>query len=450
MKNNKSPKIAIIGGGISGLATAYFLRSAGIKSEVFEKDSRVGGLCKSVESKGFTFDYCGHLLHFKNQKTLPFLKGILKNNLVKHKRNAWVYTFDTSTHYPFQVNLHGLPPRIVKKCMVDFIKASTSRKDKKPHNFLEWCRFNLGNGITDYFMYPYNRKFWTLDPAKLSYEWVNNFIVLPNLKQVIDGTLEESKRNFGYHSFFWYPRRGGIEELIKGLAGPLRRNIHINHEVEQINTLKKEIVFTNGAVKRYDFLISTAPLPSMKKIVKNLSKDITPFFKDLKWVSIFNLNLGIKGIIKPGWHWIYFPEKKYKFFRVGFPHNFSNTISPPNRSSLYIEISYSKSRRLRRKNIIDRIVKDLIKSDIIPSRDCIEEELVNDIVYAYPVYDFNWAGARKILLDHLRNRGIISIGRFGSWRYMSMEDVILEARATAGNVIKKVTGHKSAAGKNIC
>ena len=49
-------KIVIIGGGIAGLASACFLAKAGKQVTLLEKNSAVGGRCRSFEAEGFTFD----------------------------------------------------------------------------------------------------------------------------------------------------------------------------------------------------------------------------------------------------------------------------------------------------------------------------------------------------------------------------------------------------------
>ena len=59
--------VVILGAGLTGLSTAYHLEQLGFNDYVlFEKDLEVGGLCRSVVSEGFTFDYTGHLLHIND------------------------------------------------------------------------------------------------------------------------------------------------------------------------------------------------------------------------------------------------------------------------------------------------------------------------------------------------------------------------------------------------
>ncbi len=108
-------RIFILGAGLTGLSAAWHLQKRGIDCQIFEKEPEVGGLCRSKKIGGFTFDCDGHLLHFKHRYTLNLIKNLLKNNLTEHQRNAWIYAFDTYVHYPFQANLYGLPPSVVKE-----------------------------------------------------------------------------------------------------------------------------------------------------------------------------------------------------------------------------------------------------------------------------------------------------------------------------------------------
>jgi UDP-galactopyranose mutase len=419
------PRIVILGGGLSGLSLAYFLTRLGLNPCVFEKEQRVGGLCKTTKVDGFSFDCCGHLLHFKHKDISFFVRKLLGENLVQHKRRAFIYSFGKFIPYPFQVNLRDLPPHVSKKCLFDFIKACTNGKiGSAPNNFLEWCYKNFGKGITEYFMLPYNEKFWTIPCRDFSYEWVDRYVFVPTLREVVEGTVEGSKHNYGYHSFFWYPKRGGIEELITAFSSGLK-NVFTGWEANRIDLFRKRIEFKTGRKERYDILISTIPLPELSTIITDLPQTILKEFKKLKWVSIFNLNLGIEGRLKPNLHWVYFPQKEYRFFRVGFFHNFSQLEK---KGSLYTEVSYSRFKPLETKDIVSKIIKDLVKVGIITDKNEIKAKVINDIKYAYPIYDFNWKRTRTNILRYLNSCGIISCGRFGSWRYMSMEDVILESK----------------------
>lgn len=217
-------RIIILGAGLAGLSTAWHLQREGINCKTFEKEPEVGGLCRSKDIDGFTFDYDGHLLHFKHYYAFNLIKNLLGNNLARHERNAWICSYGRYVRYPFQANLYGLPLPIIKECLLGFIQASKNNhhNNKKNPNFLNWINQTFGRGIARHFMIPYNSKFWTIPPRELTCEWLDGFIPVPLLGQVIEGTIEESNRQFGYNAKFWYPKRGGINQVPLALARSIK------------------------------------------------------------------------------------------------------------------------------------------------------------------------------------------------------------------------------------
>jgi protoporphyrinogen oxidase len=422
-------RIFVLGAGLAGLSAAWHLQKKGTDCQIFEKESEIGGLCRSKNVNGFTFDYDGHLLHFKHRYTFNFIKNLLGDNLAKHKRNAWIYFYDRYIPYPFQANLYGLPQPIMEECLLEFIQSykDNHHKSKKNLSFLNWINQVFGKGIAKYFMIPYNTKFWTMPPQELTCEWLDGLIPLPSLNQVIKGAIGENKRQLGYNAVFWYPKKGGINQLPSALASSIK-GIQTNCKIIEIDLQKKYIKTSSGNKERFDYLIFTIPLPEMRYLIKRLPEDLISLFDRLNWNSIFNLNLGIDRKDNFKRHWVYFFQKEICFFRVGFPHHFSFSLTPPNKSSLYIEVAYSKDRPIDKSKIVLRIKEDLEKVGILSKYDKICAQDLNDIKYGYPIYDINYSKARKAILRFLDSRNTLSCGRYGSWRYMSMEESILDGR----------------------
>ena len=430
-------RIIILGAGLAGLSTAWHLQRLGIDCQLFEKEKEVGGLCRSKKINGFTFDCDGHLLHFKHNYTLSLIKYLLGENIIRHKRSAWIYSFGRFSRYPFQANLYGLPTAVAKNCLLEFIKIhSNGFKANNGSSFRQWIDMIFGKGIAQYFMVPYNTKFWTVPLDDLTCEWIDGFIPIPTLNQIIEGTIRENRRNLGYNAFFWYPEKGGIREVALGFANQIK-NIYLDCPVTEINLKRKEIILNGKQKVRFDVLVSTAPLPEIPHLISRIPKYILPYFKRLRWNSIFNLNLGIKGKHNFSRHWVYFPEKEFSFFRVGFPSNFSPYLAPCDKSSIYVEVAYSADKSIDKNKIILSIKKDLKKSGILTKslRICLED--TNYIKYAYPIYDNNYQGSREKILRFLIQNNIIPCGRYSSWRYMSMEDVILNGKDIAERIFNK-------------
>ena len=424
-------RILILGAGLSGLSIAWHLNRMGVECRLFEKEGEVGGLCRSRNIRGFCFDYSGHLLHFNNRYAFDLIKSLLGNNLAEHQRSAWIYTYGRYIPYPFQANLYKLPEKIKQECLSGLIRASGGSRKKQKNNFLGWIEENFGQGIARNFLIPYNTKFWTISPQDMTCEWLDGFIPVPSLSQMLAGAVKASKDRFGYNAKFWYPKKGGIASLSNSLASSVK-NIYTGCKVTGIDLARKEVKLSGSEKEKFDYLISTIPLPEIPALTGALPGRISDSFSRLRWNSVFNLNLGIDCKADKLKHWVYFPEKKIPFFRVGFFHNFSAYLAPQSKGSLYTEVSYPQGKEINDK-MISRAKDALRKTGILNNaKICIQD--INRIKYAYPIYDHNYALARSNILQFLRQKNIFSCGRYGSWRYLSMQDVILEARAAAKEV----------------
>src|SRR5262249_39518195 len=98
----KKSKIVIIGGGLAGVRPGYHLFEH--EPLLLEKESVIGGLCRSFTQDGFTFDCTGHLIHLKNSYTKELIANILPGAFDAHERLAAIYSKSVTTPYPFQAN----------------------------------------------------------------------------------------------------------------------------------------------------------------------------------------------------------------------------------------------------------------------------------------------------------------------------------------------------------
>ncbi len=419
--------IAILGAGLAGLSMAYHL---GRGYSLFEKEDEVGGMARSIRRDGYTFDYDGHLLHFRNEYAFSLVSEILGGNLAPHKRNSWIYSKGSYTRYPFQANFYGLPKEVIRDCLVGLIRANGVNGTKSITNFEEWINRAFGSGIAKHFMLPYNRKFWTMEPSRLTCDWLDGFVPVPTLEDAVTGAISSNTKAYGYNQRFWYPVKGGIHEVVEGFLQRIN-NVHLNKKAVTIDQRRKEIIFEDGTITKFKHLVTTIPLPELFKIIVNIPKEIKKAFLMLRYTSIFVVNLGIVKDDAAERHWVYFPEEKVTFYRAGFPTNFSMDVAPPERMSIYAEISYSNNKPIDKEKAISGTIRNLKDIGIISNENEIEICLPIDIKYGYVVYDENRKWAVQTIKDYLKRFGIHTIGRYGSWKYMSMEDVILEGKDIA-------------------
>ncbi len=426
-------EVLILGGGLAGLSTAYHLNRLGVSSLVVEKESRAGGLAGSFSQGGFTFDHTGHLLHLHDPYGKRLILGLLKGNLALHQRSSWIYSHGTYTRYPFQANTHGLPERVIEECLVGFLKTLHSPQPPlgpRP-TFRDWCLRRFGEGISRHFMFPYNEKLWRRPLSRMTTEWQGRFVPKPTASEVLYGALTDQKKFFGYNAAFFYPLRGGIQALPDALAARLRPGqVKTSARVLSVDLRKRTAVVGGLGGISFERLVNTLPLPRFIDLARPWPEAVLRARSRLRHGSVYCLNLGVGRRVSDK-HWIYFPEKRFPFYRVGFASNFSRANHPPQTSSLYIEVARRPEEKVELEGLEGSVLRGLRACGLLRSSDRLLARLWVPIPCAYVVYDFDRTPAVETIFGRFRRLGLESIGRYGAWKYSFMEETILDGKACA-------------------
>lgn len=419
--------MVILGAGLAGLSAAY--HAGGV---IYEREQEIGGTCRSMRREGYVFDFGIHVLHTKNEYVLKLLSKNKKSDLENKKRSAWIYSHNVLTKYPFQANTFGLPKNIAKQCLVGFMDV-LGKTNQNYDNYEDWVYAAFGKGIADHFYLPYSEKFWTAKAKELTCDWLDIRVPRPRLEHIIRGALSIQKEEFGPNALFQYPKRGGIQRVAEAL---LKKNIKImfGKEVVRIKADKQIIHFADQTAVPYDNLISSIPLPELVNMIDKVPDSVKQAAGGLRYNSILCVNLGIRRENLNSSHWVYFPEEQFSAFRVSFPKNFSKFTVPKKWSSVQAEISYSKSKPIRHRDIIEKTIRDLIKAKIIKSKDKVKLVSTKDIKYAYVIYDHNRINNLKIINKFLKRNSIYNAGRYGQWEYLWMDEAILSGKKIAREI----------------
>jgi UDP-galactopyranose mutase len=424
--------VLIIGAGIAGIGAALRLKELKIPFIISEKESRSGGLCRTEEQKGFYFDYTGHLLHFNNKEFKKKIYTILKDNVKHNDRSAWIFSNNVLTKYPFQMNLYGLPENVIVECIVKYCEAMYTVEKKEPENYEDWIIQNFGRGIGDNFLIPYTKKMLKLHPKMLLPETGGRFVPKANLEGMIYGAItDKNKYILGYNAQFDYPSVGGIETIIKGLTKDL--DVRVSEKITSVNLAEKVALTSKKKEIKFQYLISTAPIPELVKSIHSVPSEITECSSSLNWIAVHNINLGINKKIARK-HWIYFPEDKFCFYRIGFPNNFSNNVVPKGCSSIYIEISYKNKSKINESIYYKKCLDAMIQLKLIENEDNVVELQHLKIPYAYVIYEKDTLESVCKIKTFLESNRIFTAGRFGGWEYFSMEDSYLDGRKCSDRI----------------
>jgi len=462
-------RTAIIGGGPTGLSAAYHL---GHDAVLLEKNATVGGWCRSIKDNGFTFDYAGHIMFSNDPYVLKLYETLLGSNVHWQNREAWVYSKNVYTRYPFQGALYGLPPEVIKECIVGAVEARYGKPadsapatakaedccadggvalpeskvaslakcgsaDGTPANFEEFIYKVWGAGIAKHFAIPYNRKLWAVPLTEMETSWLGGRVPLPNLDEIIDGALQPVGKPMGPNARFGYPLRGGFQALVSGFIPHIKGTVELNANVISVSPKQRLVVLADGRRYQYENLISTMPLPELVRIIGDEApEEVKQAAKGLKHISVRCVNLGVARENITDKHWIYYPEDTI-FHRIFVQGNASPECNPPGGFGITCEITYSptwKPLPVSGQALIDRCIQDCIKVGMFREDDKIIAANEVDMPYAYVVYDHERARNVETIKTWLSRHDIVLAGRYSEWEYYNSDHAFIAGKKAADAV----------------
>lgn len=451
----ESVRTVILGAGLSGLATATFLKESRDEDFlVLEASERVGGLARTDrrgEEGQYLFDVTGHWLHLRHPHIRELVMGALDGEMLTVERKSGVYSHGVHTPYPFQANVHGLPPEVVKECLLGFVEAQIEAAanpqgadSDAPRHFGEYIQRYFGAGIAKHFMIPYNTRLWGVRPEEITAEWCGRFIPRPGLEEVIDGALGLKAHKLGYNASFVYPVAGGVETLSRALAAPVLEHIRLKSPVVSVNPVGRRLSYQSAAGTkelRYERLVSSMPLPRLVQLFEPAEPAILDAASRLRATRLRYLNVAIRcaapgGKPLQGKHWIYIPEERWPFYRLGCFSNAVPYMAPEGEATLYVELSNLLDDSWDDARILGALIDFLRETgDIVDASDVSFHE-VCEIPVAYVIFDHDYYDATQKIHRDLADRGLHSIGRYGRWIYNSMEDSLQDGYLTARELLE--------------
>jgi len=426
---NRSPRtpVAILGAGLTGMSTSHHLGRAGVPHRLFERLAFAGGHAITVEDSGYRFDRTGHLLHLRDADLRAMVLGLIGDDYVEIERRSRIFSNGVYTRYPFQANTFGLPPDIAYECLEGFVRAYFTKPAAPPSNFEEFCLQHFGEGISRHFMIPYNTRLWGVSPREITAAWCSRFVPLPKLEDVLAGAVGKNDRELGYNARFVYPRLG-IGVLAENMAKSLPTALELSRSPSSIDYVARELHFEDEVVP-YESLVTTAPLPKLIELLRDAPLEVISAAKRLRCTHLYYLDVALDGPCGEPLHWVYVPEEKYPFYRVGCYSNFSSAMAPEGKANLYVELADRSEPDLA--TLLPAVAKGLVEMRLIDSPKQICFARVRRIDHAYVIFDHHYFSALEVILPFLEKNRIVSAGRYGGWNYSSMEDALRFGREAA-------------------
>lgn len=418
----------VVGAGVSGLSLANWLRAEAAAASraapeilVLEADDEPGGYCKTVVQDGFVWDYSGHFFHFKDPAIEAWLRARMPGQEIRtvDKRSLIRYR-GVDVEFPFQKNIHQLAKDDFIDCLYELFFRPGD--DGETRSFKDMLYRKFGAGIADRFLVPYNEKLYACDLDTLDVDAMGRFFPHADLPDIIRNMRRPD--NSSYNSTFTYPLGGAIQYIHALLHDLPDGTVALGERLESVD-VGARVARTNRREIRYRVLVSSAPLD---KQLEAYGVATEPSIWSWNKVLVFNLGFDRKGA--GGVHWMYFPDRGLRFYRVGWYDN----IMGSDRMSLYVEIGAPAGAELDVDGEREQVMDGLAREGIVDGHHLVSWHTVTlDPAYVH-ITRRSLAEVDRVR-GALAEQGVYPVGRYGRWTYCSIEDNMLETRELAARLM---------------
>ncbi len=304
-------KTAVIGGGISGLTSAYLLKKKGIEVELFEKNSFPGGNIRTEKIKGYLIEHGPN----STLETTPLINTLLDLLGIRDRK---IYATDSAKkrYILKKGKLLPLPmsPWSFLKTSLFSISAKLrllkepyiKSKSNERESIAEFTKRRLGQEFLDYAINPFVAGVFAGDPANLNVKAA--FPKLYELEQkygsLIGGQLksrkerkkrnEESKQSAKTFSFI-----EGLNELVDAIYSELKDVVLLNTTVTGLekHESKYSVSYThdgNDKTEIFDTVVLASPAKSAGKLLEKFDLAVSTSLSELFYPPVAVILTGFK------------------------------------------------------------------------------------------------------------------------------------------------------------
>lgn len=315
-------KVAIIGGGIGGLAIALLLKKRCFQTDLFEKNSKVGGKISEINENRFRFDTGASLL------TMPFVLQNLFNKIgLKLEDYLEIKKLDVITKYFFAdgtvVNAYSDTQK--------FMEEVQTKTNENPQNLAKYFEYSktIYDLTSDLFIFNdfssisklINKQglktllnLNKIDPFRTVHQANSSFFTSEKIIQIFDRYATYNGSDpyqapatlniipYVEYQLGGYYLHGGmykLSETLQNLCTEFGVNIHTNSYVKSINTSNGicKSITVNGETLYYDLIISNSDVSNtfQKLLSDNNSKESKKNINNKPSTSALVFYWGVKG-----------------------------------------------------------------------------------------------------------------------------------------------------------
>jgi len=428
--------VVILGAGPAGLAAGHELSINDVKVTVLERNDYVGGLCRTVQYKGYKFDLGGHRWFTKNEDLNNWFRRLMGDEIVMVDRISRIYYGGKYFFYPIRFSdiLKKTGPFTILHAGLAFMWAILVQAitNQPAANMKEAYVAQFGSKLYDMFFRRYSEKVWGRPCEELSADWVSQRSKGLSIWTLVRESLVGNKEQVtSLIDNFMYPRDGYVRipermaEDIQGKgndvllgAGVTRLTYHGANDIEVFYQKDGE-----ERSVRANAVLSTLPLGLLvQMLTPACGKNVADAARGLVFRDLITVNVIFKRKQVSPDTWLYVQDEDVLFGRLHEPKNWSAAMVPDDEhTSVVLECFCTRGDsiwQMTDEQIVQRCLRDLVDKLKFVRDEDFEDAAVVRTTHTYPVYDLEYAEKIATIKAFLQDfDGLHIVGRGGTFRY---------------------------------
>jgi protoporphyrinogen oxidase len=424
------------------------LARRGLNGVVFEGDSIVGGIARSVEHKGYRFDLGGHRFFTKLKPIQRLWEDVLGEEFLVRPRLSRIYYDGKYLAYPLEardvIKRLGLWESI--RCTLSYFRSRVNR-DPNPETFEEYVTSRVGSRLYDSFFRSYTEKVWGIPGDEIMAEWAAQRIKHFSLWRAILKIVGIKEGHSTLIEEFHYPRlgvgqmwetfrdkveAGGIPVEMNTRVKKIRREgMRATSVVVEKDGVEREVavdsVLSSIALTDLVFLQDPPAPPEVVEAAKRLR------FRDFVLVALVTT----EAEPFPD-NWIYLHDPGTHAGRVQNFGAWSPDMVVPGTTCLGVEYFCFEGDdmwELPEAAAVAHATAELAKIGLLDPEKVVDGKKVL-VPKAYPMYDRNYVTALPIVRDWVSQlENVKTFGRNGLHRYNNQDHSMWTAILATLNLI---------------
>lgn len=383
-------KIAVVGGGITGLTAAYFLSRAKHQVTVFEKENILGGLVSSFKAMNWDWPLEKFYHHFfsSDQELKVLIEKLnLKDKLFFKKPKTSLFIDQKIFRFDDFKSILLFP----KLNLIDKLRLGLTTVAMKINPFwkllegvtaFDFIKITMGETTLDLIWKPLFVSKFGKEAAKIpaTFFWTR---------------IKKRSFKLGY-------LQQGIDTLVNSLIEEIKQNqgqILTKQEITKITKIDREFkirVNNKDYPEKFDFVISTIPPPILLKIVDDLSVSEQNYLTTFHSLGSLCLILELKkSFLSDGTYWLNINETNFPFVAVVEHTNFIDKKYYGGNTILYVGGYYPNNHpffKMTKEEVFEEFLPFLkkINPDFNYSSSIVHYSLFTSL-YTQPIVSLNYS-----------------------------------------------------------